>query len=222
MPCLIVLVQLRRRRAFVWPVECSTLGIFQRKGQFSGRQCQEEKQRVRSRLLVPTPLSFLFCSGFFNSISLWISWHLYNPITLLSPHVLPTIHTSNYVLMEWPLDEECTGFFFASDDKSRQVAVLDTNRAAPASDNPPWGQSSAVQKESICFVWARKTQARAGVRRDYSAALLPPWIQVKSNKVAVAWTAICHTSIGDPDLFSETFNKGLWGLCVSLVLLYSH
>lgn len=43
-PCLIVPVQLRRGRAFVWLLECGALGIFQRKGSFL-----EDGAKERSR-----------------------------------------------------------------------------------------------------------------------------------------------------------------------------
>lgn len=55
-------VQLRRGRAFVWPVECGALGIFQRKGSFLEAAAKGEERRVRSQLLVPTLLFFFFSS----------------------------------------------------------------------------------------------------------------------------------------------------------------
>lgn len=66
-PCLIVPVQLRRGRTFVWPVECGALGIFQRKGSFLEVTAKGEEKRVRSRLLVPT---LFFFSLSFSSVSI--------------------------------------------------------------------------------------------------------------------------------------------------------
>lgn len=43
-PCLIVPVQLRRGRAFVWLLECGALGIFQRKGSFLEDGAKEQSR----------------------------------------------------------------------------------------------------------------------------------------------------------------------------------
>lgn len=103
-PCLIVPVQLRRGRTFVWPVECGALGIFQRKGSFLEVTAKGEEKRVRSRLLVPTLFFFLsvFLFCLYHSVlskTLWpVSRSLYlsldlslrdNPISPLCMSVSP-------------------------------------------------------------------------------------------------------------------------------------
>lgn len=149
-PCLIVLVQLRRRRAFVWPVECGTLGIFQRKGSFLDA-CAKRRSRGWDHGCWCPLLRLLFLALSSSILSASESPDICTIPSVFWVHKSCQPFTSAIMSSHSSLCMRNVQGFSASDDKSRQVAVLDTNRAAPASDNPPWGRSSAVLKESICF-----------------------------------------------------------------------